>query len=67
MKPEPLKNKGFNLYYIGKNNKDNFVYNHKDIKSAVEWLKKRMEKCNPYAYSFFHKIIDKAFEDVMEK
>lgn len=81
MKPEPLKDKSIMQNHIT-HTKDQIycrIYWEKDIKSAVEWLKNEFINYlhNKYFehdnYSreddekMFLKIIDKAFEDVMEK
>ena len=80
MKPEPLKNKkltslGTSPYVM---NKDNIVFFEKDIKSAVEWLKEKLDsesEGSKVAYSerknidleITKNLINKAFEDVVKE
>ena len=78
MKAEPLKGK----VMIGDkfpggctnsaNDDDNVLFKSKDIQSAVEWFKQKLDKSELMAHSIYltgviYQLIDKAFEDVIEK
>ena len=69
MKKEPLKGKE---WIPMPNEKDEPLFRGKDIKSAVEWLKAVVEATRDdmptkLFKSTLLKVIDEAFEDVVEK
>ncbi len=80
MNPEPLKGKGlWSKDEMIKWNDQKQEYSEKDIKSAVEWLKDKInyQEINKYKsltkglclndIEIINNFIDKAFEDVMKK
>ena len=79
MTPEPLKDKRQNqdvLQQTGKDfftsfwqGKDNSFYYHEDIKSAVEWLKDKLQFFPETMENDFKilELLDEAFEDVVKK
>ena len=65
MKPEPLKDKEITGQIKGKN--VDRLYDERDVKSAVEWLKEELKKRDDrlqYNKKWVYKLIDEAFEDV---
>ncbi len=61
-KPEPLNDKWKPLGY-GKTK----IFMKRDVKSAVEWLKKRLMKDDLYVdLALIEERINEAFEDVMK-
>lgn len=72
MKPEPLKDKNYYAedYTTNISIKRNLpIYQRKDIKSAIEWLKDKLKKnqLSNLDYNYVCNDIDKAFEDVLKK
>ena len=79
MKPDPLKNKGFcrailehPLDCIEKDTCNARAYKDIDIKSAVEWLEKKIGESNNsdticMSKGELYEWIDEAFEDVIKK
>jgi len=70
MKPEPLKNKQFGYRNTRRGYQTYFL--ELDIKSAVEWLKKKIGKSNDsdticMSKGELYEWIDEAFEDVVKK
>ena len=66
---EPLKGKALKSIH---NTIDCDIYKDKDIKSAVEWLKKQFKRNksgtdNPFCNTYIEKKINKAFEDVVNQ
>lgn len=66
MKLEPLKNKGNKCYHV--KNDGGIWYNHYDVKSAVKWLKYKLDFDYPM-YQHGEKVdiidlIDEAFPDM---
>ena len=64
MKPEPLKGKVYHPF-----NDTAEMFDKKDIKSAVKWLKLEVETyfINEWHGKWFNNKIEEAFEDVMKE
>ena len=74
MKPEPLKDKQYNITkteYRSENDEESWkVCDSKDIRSAVEWLKEQIR--TPYnkvdcTEKDLFAVIDEAFKDVIKE
>ena len=67
MKPEPLKNKTQSHCERRDLTDRHDIHDDTDIKSAVEWLKDRINKHKLWRNEYIESLIDKAFEDVIKK
>jgi hypothetical protein len=66
IRPKPLKDARWTI----NKDTDEFMFQEKDVASAVEWLKEeiyeRRQVSHPISNNELYELIDKAFEDVVK-